>query len=165
MAKSKGSIQDVPALIGILFGLGVTLLVVFKVYNALNGFAFFSSSAAFQNAGQALSVLDYAAGFSMAAFMLGSFYFASRVRTSKIFLPISIVFMVISVWVSSVFSNTFAVLINQSGFSSVSSSIPITKQVVTNLPLFMLVAGSLINIALYSRIGFSGGGGGRRAAR
>lgn len=162
--RNKGSISDVPAIMAVLFGTGVTLLVVFKIYNSINQFQLFSSSAAFQSVGTALSVLDYTAAFGTVGFMLGSFYFASRVRTSKIFLPVSIFLMIISVWISSIFSNTFAVLLANSGFSSVSSSVPVTKQVLTNLPLFMLVAGSLINVALYSRIGV-GTGGGRRARR
>lgn len=154
------TVQDTPAQIVILFQLGVTLLTTYFIWDKLMGFNFFSTSIAMQKAGTALSVLDYGMVFTMAGLFLSSIYFASRIRTSKLFLPLSFTVLLFSSWIAAVFSNVWKVIVGSSVLGNVANSLPYASKILLNLPLLIFASGSLIIIALYTRIG-----GGRRAAR
>lgn len=154
------TVQDSPAQIVILFQLAVTLITVYFIWDGLMGFNFFSSSIAMQKAGTALSVLDYGIVFIAAGLFMSSIYFASRIRTSKIFLPLSFTVLLFSSWIAAVFSNIWNVIVQSSTLGSVANSLPVASKILFNLPLLIFASGSLIIIALYTRIG-----GGRRAAR
>lgn len=157
------TVQDLPAQITLLLELGVTLLGVFTVYNGLDQFGFFSNSAAFVKAGEALTVLDFAGVTIMAGFFIGSFVLASRVSTSKLTLPISLAFVVISALIGAIFSNVWSALISGTALTTAAQSLPFMTRILLNLPLLILVSGVLINIALYSRLGQASTG--RRARR
>lgn len=137
---------------------------VILLYQEMMTHPFFATSAAMQNVGQALSILDYSMAFIAISFYIFSIYTASKVRTSIIFLPISIAFLIISTFLSAIYSNVFAEAFSQAGFANVLPAIPYTTMIVTNLPVLTFGSGVLIIFALYLRQqGFSGGG--QRVAR
>lgn len=156
----KGSVQDIPAQTVLLFRLGTTLLVTYLIYDNLMRFSFFSNALPMQKAGAALQALDYGMVFLMIGLFTTSFYFASRIRTSKLFLPISFLFLCVSVWLSTIFSNIWSVMVKGSVLGSVANALPFASRILLNLPLLMFASGSIIIVALYTRVG-----GGRRAAR
>jgi len=160
MARRKGTVQDLAPQMILLFQLGVSLLATYLIFDNLMRFSFFSNSLAMQEAGTALSVLDYGMVFSMIGLFTFSIYFASRIRTSKIFIPISITFLVFSVWLSTVFANIWSVLVKSSALGSVANSLPYASKILLNLPVLIFVSGSIIIIALYTRVG-----GGQRVRR
>lgn len=155
--------QDLPAQMTLLLQLGVTLLGVFTVYNGLTEFGFFANSPAFVKAGEALTVLDFAGVTIMAGFFIGSFVLASRVSTSKLTLPISLAFVVISALIGAVFSNVWSGLVTGTALTTAAQSLPFMSRILLNLPLLIIVSGVLINIALHSSIGQPTAG--RRARR
>jgi len=158
------TVQDLPAQITLLLELGVTLLGVFVVYDGLTQFGFFANSAAFVKAGEALTVLDYAGVTIMAGFFIGSFVLASKVQASKLTLPISLAFVVISALIGAIFSNVWSGLVTGTALTSAAQSLPFMSRILLNLPLLIIVSGVLINIALYGRVG-SPTTRARRAAR
>jgi len=160
MKSRKGSIQDIPAQTVLLFQLGVTLLATYLIWDKLMNFSFFSNSIAMQKAGTALTVLDYGMVFMVIGFFTSSIYIASRIRTSKLFLPLSFLFLFVSVWISAIFADVWKVLVSSSVFSNVVNSLPFASRILLNLPLLMFASGCIIIVALYTRVG-----GGTRAAR
>jgi hypothetical protein len=160
ITEMKGSIQDIPAQTVMLFRLGTTLLVTYLIYDNLMRFSFFSNALPMKKAGAALQALDYGMVFLMIGMFTTSFFLASKVRNSKLFIPLSFMFLIISVWISSIFSNIWSVMVKGSVLGSVANSLPFASRILLNLPLLMFASGSIIIVALYTRVG-----GGRRAAR
>lgn len=160
LKTEKGTVQDIPVQIVLLFQFGLGVAVAYLLYNRFTQFAFFKNTLPMQKVGEALTVLDYSAVLIMVGFFVASFVFASRIRTSKLFLPISFLFLVLSSWISAIFANIWSVTIKSSAFSSVANSVPFLSKILFNLPVLIFASGTLIIIALYSRVG-----GGRRVAR
>lgn len=154
------TVQDTNTQGIVLLQAGVTIAVSYLIYNNLMRFSFFSNALPMQKTGAALSVLDYGLVFVMIAMFTLSVYLATQVKTSKIFMPASFITLVITTWISTIFSNVWKAFITNSAFSGIVGSLAFTSQILTNLPLLIFAGGMMIIIALYTRMG-----GGRRAAR
>lgn len=135
-------------------------LIVAGIAAALGGESFFASSYAFQQAEKALGMIDYIALFSTTGFFIVSVGLAAVSRNNRIFLPISFLFLVVSVILSGVFSDVYVALASQGVLAQAASSLPILNMLAANMPLVFGVMGLTVIIALYTQLG-----GGRRVAR
>jgi len=158
------TVQDLPAQILKLFQIGTTLLVAFVIFQGLTQFQFFANSAAFTSVGKTLTVLDYAGASVMVGLFLASFVVSTRIQATKLALPISLLFVVISSLIGAVFSNVWSGLVSGTALTTAAQSLPFMNRILLNLPVLIAVSGVLVNVALFSNIGAVTGTG-RRARR
>lgn len=139
----------------------IVVVVVVAIATALGGMSYFQGSFAFTQAQTALSYMDYAGLFMAVGFFIVSVGLAALSRNSRVFMPISLISLIVAVLFSAVFSDTYLALVSDSALTTAAESLPIINLLATNLPLFIGVMGLTVITALYTSIG----GGGRRAAR
>jgi len=157
----KGSILDVLILGIALFILAVGIAVAAIVASSVKtASAATLSSEAAQNALQqginAVGTFNY--GFVIVAVGLGlsSVILAILVPSHPIFMVVSIICLMIYMVVLPALSNAFGLLQENPNFVSVSSDFLLMNAIMNNLPLFGLVFGVLIIIAMYTRYQSSG---------
>jgi hypothetical protein len=155
------SMQD-SLTIGIsVFIASITVVVIGVLRYVFMQSQFIADMTAFQNAASAVGFFDYIP----LAFLLGSFissmYFSSKIRAKPIFLPVSFLFLSVSVVVGYVLSLLPAEMAEYTVFGEVFSSFGITSIVMQNLHIIILVVGLIGMVSLYALQG--GRGGGRRA--
>ena len=84
--------QDLYVIAPTVFTFGLTLLMAMKIYEGLNAYDFFAASPAMAAIGRALSIMDYGAVFLVVGLFVTSIILASRIRTSPVFFPVSLLF-------------------------------------------------------------------------
>lgn len=155
------SMQDVLSSTVGLFAFAITALVVVGVASSLGGMSYFSNSFAWAQASSALALVDYIILFLTSGFFVVSVGLAALSINNRVFLPISVIFLVIDVLIAAIFSDVYLSLVNSSTFlGQAASSLTILNLIASNMPLVIGVMGLSVIIALYTRLG-----GGRRAAR
>jgi len=154
------SLQDVTSSMVGIFQFSIVTLIVLGIAGSLGSMSYFSGSSAFQSAQTALSMMDYVGLFITLGFFIVSVGLAALSRNNRIFLPISIIFLVIDVLLAAIFSDIYMVLVNTGFLGGVVSSIPVMNLILVNFPLMIGVMGLTVILALYTSLG-----GGRRAAR
>jgi hypothetical protein len=138
----------------------IVVLVVLGIASAIGNIPYFQGTFAFGQAEKALVMMDYVGLFMTVGFFIVSVGLAALSRNNKVFMPISLVFLVITVIVSAVFADVYMVLVSSSFLGSAAESIPIINLLATNLPLLVGVMGLVVIAATYTSVG-----GGTRAAR
>jgi len=155
------SMQDVLSSTVGLFAFSITAVIVVGIASALGSIPYFSNSFAWAQASQALAMIDYIALFLTAGFFVVSVGLAALSVNNRVFLPISVIFLVIDVLLAAIFSDVYVGLVNSSSFlGQAASSLTILNLLASNMPLVIGVMGLSVIIALYTNLG-----GGRRAAR
>lgn len=138
----------------------IVTAVVVSIAGALGNISYFSGSFAFGQAQQALAFMDYAGMFLSVGFFVVSVGLAALSRNNKVFMPVSVVFLTVSVLVSAILSDTWLALVSQGALSGAASSLPLINLVASNMPLFIGTMGLIVISATYTSLG-----GGRRAPR
>lgn len=155
------TLQDVLSSAVGLFAFSITAVIVVGIASALGEMTYFSDSFAFAQASQALAMVDYIGLFLTAGFFVVSVGLAALSRNNRVFLPISVIFLVIDILLAAIFSDVYVALVSNEGFlGSAANSLPILNLLASNMPLLIGTMGLIVIIALYTNLG-----GGRRAAR
>jgi len=130
----------------------IVTAVIVAIASALSGMKYFQGSFAFGQAQKALMFMDYAGMFLTVGFFIVSVGLAALTRNNRVFLPISFVFLVISVLISAIMGDTWVALVSTGPLQSAASSL--------HMPLVIGVMGLTVMIATYTSLG-----GGVRAPR
>ena len=155
----RGSVLD---LIIVFVILGITLfglVIGLEIYN--EGFAEKWPTTAVGNATKigmlaSLDVINYGMIFMAVGLIISLVVSAFFIQTHPIFFIISIVMLMIVVVVSAPISNAFMEMVTSDSLSAEAAEYDIATHIVGNIPLFAVVGGFLIIIALYAKP--SGGG-------
>lgn len=144
------------------FQFSILVLVVAAAASAIGTVPYFADSFAFSQASTAISMFNYVALFVVLGFFIVSVGLAAFSRNNRVFLPVSILFLVIDVVLSAVFSDVFVALVQSSSLlGSASEILSLMTLLASNLPVVIGVMGLTVIVATYTNIA----GGGRRAPR
>jgi hypothetical protein len=88
-----------------------------------------------------------AVGFGIATILL-----AFQIDTHPAFFFISLLLMIVSLVVSPIFSNIFGTIAKNPTFSAAAESFPLMREIMQNLPMFILVIGSMVSIVMFAKI-------------
>ena len=155
------STDDLPATLTSMISVGTLVIIVTAVAGEIGQFQFFSSSSAWQSATAALGYMDYLAPFLQVSLFVIMTAFASRIRTNKVFLPVSFAVLIINVLLAGIFSNVYLAMVTGSALQSAANSLPLWNLLLSNLPLMILISGIGVIGAMYSNIGAGGATGAR----
>ncbi|EMA06151.1 hypothetical protein SAMN05443574_14013 [Haloarcula vallismortis] len=161
LAKKKGSVDDLFHIAALLFGFGVSLVVASKLLDSLMQNQFFAGKAPMQSAAQALSILDYGMIFLTVGLFVSSIILAAYIPANRIYLPISLLTLVIAVFTSAQLANAYTVIASTQAFQAVTDTLPWATRILYNFPYLIGIGGFLIILAMYTR----DSGGGTRVAR
>jgi len=155
------SMQDVTSSAIGFFQFSIVTLVVVGIAAAIGSTSYFSGTYAFGQAESALMMMDYVALFITTGFFIVSVGLAALSRNNRVFLPISIIALIVNVVLAAVFSDVYVALVEGSSFlGGAAESLTILNLLAGNMPLVFGVMGLSVIIALYTSLG-----GGRRAPR
>lgn len=149
----KGSLNDIPFIIAVLFIFGVTVLISVKVLGAWqSAYAWEGvSQEVIQDGMNAMYVFDYmfvflAVGLSMAS-LIGAF----MIKSHPIFYIFSTVVLSLYIIVSAAMTNAFDKLAAADGIAAIANDFPMMVTFVRNFPIFFLVSGIVIAIVMYGK--------------
>jgi len=154
------TMRDVLTAIPNLMQFFVVTVIVVAIASGLAGTSYFSGSFAFAQAQQALMFMDYAGMFLTVGFFVVSVGLAALSPNNRIFMPISLVFLVVSVLISAIMSDTWLALVSQGALSGAAGSLPLINLVASNMPLVIGIMGLIVIAATYTSLG-----GGQRVPR
>lgn len=138
----------------------IVALIVVGISSALGGFQYFANSFAFAQASQALSYMNYAGLFLVVGFFIISVGLAAYSVNNKIFMPISVLFLVIDVLLAAVFSDVFVSIVQSTAlFQNAGQVLNLMTLLASNLPIVIGTMGLAVIAATYTNIV----GGGQRA--
>jgi len=143
-----------------MFRFFIIAAIVVAIGSSLGSMPYFQGSFAFAQAEQALAMIDYVGLFLTVGFFITSVGLAALSVNNRVFMPISVIFLVISVFLAAIFADVYLVLVSTGPLAAASQSLPIINLLASNMPLVIGVMGLSVILALYTRMG-----GGRRAAR
>lgn len=155
----KGTPLD---LIGIMVGLFSFSLAVILVYTMLvnmqasGGLSTTSQSAYIINSEiQNWVVFDNLFLAALLGLSLTSIIAAAKVRTSPLFLFLSLILLAIILVIGAVLTNTWEQFVDSSAIVATASVLPKMHYIMENFLMYLLVEGAMILIALYSTRGSS----------
>jgi hypothetical protein len=155
------TLQDLVTSAVSTFQYAIVLLIAIAIMAALGSTAYFDSSFAFQQAQAALQFQDYTVLFMVVGFFIISVGLAALSVNNRIFLPISVMMLIVDVLLAAIFADVFSALAANPALSSAANSLPLANLLLGNFPLVIGMMGLIIIVATYTQLG----GGGRRAAR
>jgi len=152
--NQKGSLRDLILIIVAVFGLSVALFVGGKVYLGFRDTAQFNNSTAFeQAAGSSLGVFNTAIIFLLVGMVVASVVLAARIPANPIFLPISLILLVMVILIGTIMSNVFVEFAEVPAMQEVVNFLPQVTWVMKNMHIVMGVAGFVLVVAMYSTSG------------
>lgn len=153
----KGSVLDLFYVIAILFGLGIALFIGAMLQSKWDEATDFTGTAQsiIEESGKAVGVFDKILFGLFLGSAISTFVLAFQIRTHPIFFFFSLFLLVMSILVSAQVSNAFDRFINATQMTGYKSKFPITIHIFEKFPLYILLIGVLIILALYAK--FKGG--------
>jgi len=154
----RGSITDFPVIMALLLSGGISIFLVYLILTAISGAwpaAAGAESAAVLNAGiSAFSVFDYM--FVFFAVGLGAFTIISGffINSHPVFFVFSALFLLpVCILTSAQITNAFDAFITADAIVAVANEFPYIVTLMRNLPLFFLVIGIMVAIAVHAKPG------------
>jgi len=150
----RGTVTDIPVILVTILGLTITVVVASLVLDTVIGATTNSmiNQAVLQDAQAALQLYDYGIAFVMTGMFAVSALFAWRIQTSAINIVPAILFLGLSVWLSSEVANIYGLFANaNSQISNVASGFGGVALLYSNLPVVVAAFGAVIIVALYVR--------------
>lgn len=158
LRNKRGSLQDVVLVGMFLLVFAIMILISFKVLSEIN--TKFQASDLVTAEGKAASneltgffptVIDnsfllFAVGLAIVVMIL-----AFMVRIHPIFIPFFFLGLVVLVFVSGIFSNIYQELAATTELISIANQLTFTTNVLTYLPMFVAVVGTLLMIVMYKQ--------------
>lgn len=154
--NKKGSIQDLMLIATILLFFGMVLLIGFKISTEMNTQLQSSDiittegkEAASTLVGYYPGVLDNTFLFLAIGMAMVTLTLASLVRIHPIFIPFYIMGLIIIIFVSGIFSNIYQSAAAQTEMIALADQLVFTSKILTFLPLFVGIIGTILMIVLY----------------
>lgn len=151
--KMKGSILDIPFILAMISAGVVTVFISAIILVSLsNAWPFGGDSATILAAGvEAIYIFDqmiivYAVGVSL--FSIISAFF---VRSHPAFFVFSMILLSLTIFFSAQIANAINAFMVAAPFAAIVNNFPMTLTLVRNFPVFSLIIGALIALALYSK--------------
>lgn len=159
-ASRKGSIFDITTILRGVFTGGIGLLFLVYIHSELSAkMAPYFNNNAMSQAGRALTFLDYGIIFFLVGSAILAIWLAHRLPAHPVFVGAGFLVLAIIVWVSGTFTNLWLAIAHHPELKPITSNIPLTYTMLSNLPLTIGVIGFLIIAMMY----MSGGDKGTRA--
>ena len=156
LKSKKGSILDLIVIGVFCLFFAFTILIGFKIANSFNdeiqSMAIMPTEA--KDASSALlgnftGTLDYGFLFFFVGLSIGVLILAALVRVHPIFIPLFIIGLVFVIFFAGVFSNIYQEMADSTEMEALSSQLMFVDKVMTFLPLFVAVVGTLLMIIMY----------------
>lgn len=153
----KGTVADLMGIVVVVLILSLTIIIAGKVIGEISTewdeIAPDTVSKEIMEQGKAtINTFDYLFLFAFMGLGLASVIGASLIDTHPIFFVFSILLLVIIIFVGAQITNVFNEVITTTEMAAIANSFPIMVGLMRNLPLIMLMFGSLISIVLYGKI-------------
>jgi len=149
------AITDLPVIIVFVFIIAFMFVIGAMLKDAIfpkMKLAMPSASGIFDTVSNAFGVLDYVFMITAFGFGIATILLAFQIDTHPAFFFISLFITIISLILSPIFSNVFGIIAKNPTFSAAAESFPFIRQVMQNLPIFILVIGSMVSIVLFAKI-------------
>ena len=157
MARRRlGTVTDIPIILIVLLSLTITVLVASLVLDTVISATTNAmiNQEVLKEAQFALSMYDYGVAFVATGMFSVSILFAWRIQTSAINIVPAMLFLSMSVWLSSEFSNIFALFTSANQqLTDVAANFTGIQLLFNNLPVVVAVFGGVMLVALYVRRG------------
>lgn len=149
----KGSMLDLPIILGLLLGGALTIFIVYFVLDAINTAWPMAdvSKTIIQTGVNSFSQFDYMFLFFAVGLCMFSVVSAFFVNSHPVFFIFSMILLGIIVMVSAMVTNVFYEFATTSQFSSVALSFPFITTFMLYLPVICLVVGLLIAVVLHAK--------------
>lgn len=153
----KGNITNIPLVLGATLSLAIAVLVSFTVLTSVQNATSNDEikQEPLQEGLDALKIFDFGILFLNGAFYLAAIILAVQIRTSPVFALPSLLFLGVSVWLSSEIANIYTLFGRSSPLTSAAQQFTLTETFFTNLPVITLGLGGLLLIVLYTGVGRS----------
>ena len=157
------SLQDSLTIGYMVFYTGMVLFAMFTLGHVLSQSDVLMGMDPFVAAIDALMLFDYASIGVVVASTVASVFLASRIEANPVFLPISMVFLGVATFVAYALTVVPDEMAEHTVVAEVFGDMVLTSIVLSNLHVFVFVAGLMGMVATYALSGNRRGGGGRRA--
>lgn len=154
--KKKGSIGDLLWIGVILLVISVTILICYKVYDAIDTkfqessqLPATSKAASSQIKGHFSGVLDNSFLFLTIMLALMAFVLAALVRVHPIFFVFYILMLALVIFLAGVFSNIYQEMAGQPEMTALADDLTFISLIMTYLPFLVGVFGSILSIVMY----------------
>lgn len=157
----KGSMLDIPVILILLMTGIITVIVVALVVGSINdAWPMADESKDILEAGvSSIYLFDYGVLLLAVGASLFSIISAYYVRSHPIFFIFSMIMLSIVIMFSAVVTNVLYAFVTATPIVVIANSFPYSVILITNLPLFSLIVGILIAIAMYGKSDDQPGGG------
>ena len=154
--NKKGSVLDL-ILIGVFcLAFAFSILIGFKITTEVNtqiqanaDIPIEGKTAATSLLGDYTGTLDYGFLFFIVGLSIGVLILAALVRVHPIFIPLYIIGLLIVIFLAGVFSNIYSGLADSAEFTALASQLMFIDKIMTFLPWFVGVVGTILCIVLY----------------
>lgn len=149
----KGSIYDLPIITITIFAVAIAVLTSTLVLEEIQANTTDDQidQTTLDKAHSALTVFDEGMVILAAVMYTATLYFSYRLRTHPIYLVPSILFLSISIWISSEVANMYNIFANVQVIQDVANSYPLIYQLQSNWPFVTAGIGILLLVVLYTR--------------
>jgi len=164
MVDRKGAvIMDLLFILMVLFSFAVVTVVAIMVWDEFDAAASkkLNSTSVYDTVGSkigsTLTGLDYLFAFIIVAFIIASIISVFMIHTHPIFFWISWIGLIIIIMLAAIFSNVFEELTGAvpdepaNALTPAATQLTVIPEVMSNLPLIMLIIAVIVLIALYSK--------------
>jgi len=156
LRNKKGSVLDL-ILIGVFcLAFAFSILIGFKITHEFNTAIQASAdipvegkTAATQLLGEYTTTMDYSFLFFIVGLSIGVLILAALVRVHPIFIVLYIIGLIIVIFLAGVFSNIYQELAESAEMVALSSQLIFIDKIMTFLPWFVAVVGTLLCIVMY----------------
>ena len=144
----KGNVDLIVGMV-LLFIFAITLIIGAYVNMKIMEVETLNTTAT-QSVTNAFGVFNYGTLIILAIGIFGgAIILATQIHTSKIYLPLSLLLMIISVMLASIISNFYADLTTNTELNQVTGDFGLVQQIMFQLPLIFLGGWALLIIATY----------------
>lgn len=153
----KGSMLDLVVIIPVVFAVAVAVLfssyILGEIDSQFDQVRTETFNDTMDDAQTTLLNFDYSMIFLVVGLCVAVVIGAFMINTHPIFFFFSFLMLVIFEILSVVFSNLFGEIIKDTNMATTAANFPLISGLMENLPLFTLLFGAMIAIAMYTRGG------------
>jgi len=155
--NKKGSILDIVFIMTALFTFAFVTVIMFNIYSEYTDNI--SDNDAFNNTvnkqveaqmNLTFNVLDYVYIFFLVGFILLTIVSSFSIRTHPVFFFVSILLLVITVIMGTLFSNVYTQAVSDTALMD-DSNFTIMPFVMTHFPTVILIIGAILSVVLYAK--------------
>ena len=151
----KGNITNIPLILVATLSLTIAVLTSATILGSIQDATSEEqiSQEPLEQGQAALSIFDVGIVFVNAAFYLVGIVLGVKVRTSPVFALPALIFLGVSVWLSSEVANIYGLFGQAGPLQGAAGEFVLVEQFMSNLPVITLGLGGLMLLVLYSGVG------------